>query len=69
MTNRSFWLALPIALFMLTGCTEEQKESLKADANEAGSAASNAAETAADATKEGVHNAAEDVADNTSTSE
>ena len=66
MLNRSFLLAAPIAFLVLAGCTDEQKNSLKDDANQAGEAASNAAETAVDATKQGVHNAAEDIADKTS---
>ena len=65
MLKRSMLLAAPIALLVLTGCTEEQTNSLKNDANQAGEAASNAAETAVDATKQGVHNAAQDIADKT----
>ena len=66
MLNRSLLLAAPIAMLLLVGCTQEQKDNLKDDANQAGEAASNAAETAVDATKQGVHNAAEDIADKTS---
>lgn len=65
MINRSLWLALPLALVALTGCTDEQSASLKTDADQAGDAASNAAHTAADATKQDVHDAAEDIADDT----
>ena len=33
MPNRSFLLAAPIAFLVLAGCTDEQKNSLKDDAN------------------------------------
>lgn len=65
MTIRPLCLAVPLALAMITGCSEEQKDSLKADADQAGDAASNAVQTAGDATKQDVHDAAQDVADNT----
>ena len=65
MTIRTLWLTVPIALCALTGCTDEQKASLKADADEAGDAATNAVQTAGDATKDDVHDAAQDVANNT----
>ena len=47
------------------GCSEEQTQSIKTDADQAGSAASDALQTAGDATRDDVHEAAQSVADDT----
>lgn len=65
MSIRPLWLAIPLALAAATGCTDKQSNDLKADADQAGDAAKNAAQTAGDATKKDVHDAAQDVADKT----
>jgi hypothetical protein len=55
-----------LGLSLALGCSEEQTQSLKNDADQAGSAASDALKTAGDATRDDVHQAAESVADDTS---
>ena len=47
------------------GCSEQETESLKTDANQAGSATTDALKTAGDATRDDVHEAAESIADDT----
>ncbi len=51
---------------LVIGCSEQETESLKTDANQAGSAASDALKTAGDATRDDVHDAAQSIADDTS---
>jgi hypothetical protein len=55
-----------LGICLAFGCSEEQTQSLKSDADQAGSATSEALKTAGDATRDDVHDAAESVAGDTS---
>ncbi|MDG2032282.1 MAG: hypothetical protein P8J45_14890 [Phycisphaerales bacterium] len=56
---------LVLGTCLVFGCSEQQTESLKSDANQAGSATSDALKTAGDATRDDVHDAAQSIADDT----
>ena len=67
MPKPSSLLVAPIACLVLAGCCAEAPEpNFENDADQIGEAASNAANTAVDATKKGVHDAAQGIADETS---
>ena len=63
--KRSILFAVPVVLAAFAGCTEQEKSDFKGDANEAGDAAKNTYEDTKSATKKGINNAANDVAEKT----
>ena len=63
--KRSILFTVPVVLAAFAGCTEQERSEYKSDANEAGDAAKNTYEDTKNATKEGINNAANDVAEKT----
>jgi hypothetical protein len=63
--KRSIFFAVPVVLAAFACCTEKEKTEFKGDADQAGDAAKNTYEDAKDATKQGINNAANDVAEKT----
>ena len=64
--TRIILLALPLCLGVLVGCNEEQKSDMQTDLDKTGDSASDTLENAKDTAQQGVHDAAQSVADDTS---
>ena len=58
-------LALPVAIAAFVGCTKDEKSQLKSDLDQTGDSAKSTLENAKDTAQQGVHDAAQNVADDT----
>ena len=67
--TRTLMLVLPLSFIAFVGCTKDEHSTLQSDLDKTGDSASATLEDAKDTAQQGVHNAAQSVADDTSTDE
>lgn len=63
--KRLVLLTAPLALAAFIGCTQEEKATMKSDLDQTGESAKATLENAKDTAQQGVHDAAQSVADDT----